>query len=358
MKILNNKLLILCSTILLSQTLNAKMTTCYKNNWSSPSTIKQTKMSGGECADKFTIDEMKQNGWNIYDIKIESSKNGMNYTYILTDEKEKVMPTYSYKDTQKRVITIPSFDIQQSKILNVTDDEATINIGDLKIGQSGIIVHKYEDGKSLIVSNATVISSNGSSSTLALSKFDDLRQDALPTSNRKAQEEDTFVLNYLYDASILIAPNVESFSKVRNVFVKHNFLHSDILATFLKQESKKTPSKELLQKFTKLQNIGTIFVALNSKIYILDAKSFKILDSYDISFDISNQQMPFYSRIDNLDTYVWDIDLNVEFIKEVYSKVKNHLSDEEELFEIEKDKLKEELDMTLYSNFYKKLLGL
>ena len=89
-----------------------------------------------------------------------------------------------------------------------------------------------------------------------------------------------------------------------------------------------------------------------------DAKSFKIIDSYALSFDYTNQQMPFYTRIYSIDTYVWDIDFNVELIKEIYTKVKNHLYDEEELFEIEKDKLKEELDMTLYSNYNKQFLGL
>lgn len=357
MKIFNNKLLILCSALFIAQSLNAKMTMCYKKEWSSPSTVTKIKMDGGECKSQYSINEMKKQGWYVQDIKIESSKKGMNYTYILTDIKEKVMPSYSYKNKNK-IITIPSFKIKYLKLSDVSDTNASINIGNLKIGQSGIVTHNYKNGKSLIVSNATVIESNENSSKLQLAKFDDLHQSALPTSNRKAQNGDTFILNYLYNASILIAPNIESFKKVRNVFIKHNFLHSDILATYLKYIREAVPTKEILQNFTKSQNIGTIFIALEGKVYIVDAKSFTVIDSYSLSFNYINQQMPFYTRIDSLDTYVWDIDFNVDFLTDIYDTVKEHILDEEELIEIEKEKRKEELDMTLYSNYYKKLLGL
>lgn len=352
-----NKLLILCSALLITQSLNAQTTMCFKKEWSSPSTITQTKMSGGECKEQYSIDDMTKNGWYIQDIKIESSKKGMNYTYILTDIKEKVMPTYSYK-SKNETITIPSFDIKYLKISNVSNNTATVNIGNLKVGQSGIITHNYSNTQSLVVSNATVISSNDNNSKLLLTKFDDLKQDALPTSNRKAQNGDTFILNYLYNASMLIAPNIESFKKVRNVFIKHNFLHSDILAIYLKNNGKKDVTKELLQNFAKEQNIGTIFIALDGKIHILDAKSFTIIGTHYLSFDYLNQQMPFYTRIDSLDTYVWAIDFNIDFIKDIYTVVKDHLLDEEEEKELAKEKIKEELDMTLYSNYYKKLLGL
>jgi len=356
MRIFNNKLLILCSTLFIAQSLNANTTICFKKEWSSPSTITQTKMSGGECQDNYSIDEMEKKGWHIQDINIESAKKGMNYIYTLTDEKEKVLSTYSYKGKNK-TLNIPSFDIKYLKVSNVTNNSATINLGDLTIGQSGIITHNYKNGQSLIVSNATVISSNESTSKLKLSVFDDLKQNAIPTSNRKTQNGDTFILNYLYNASILIAPNLESFKKTRNVFIKHNFLHSDILAIYLKNNGKKDLSKKLLQSFSKEQNIGTIFIALDGKTYVLDAKSFKIIGSYSLSFNYTDQQMPFYTRIDSLDTYVWDLDFNTDYLKEIYKTVKDHLLDEEER-EVAKDKMKEELDMTLYSNYYKKLLGL
>jgi hypothetical protein len=45
-------------------------------------------------------------------------------------------------------------------------------------GQTGIVVHIYDNDKRLIVSNAKVISSNEKSSVVEFFKFDDLKQDA------------------------------------------------------------------------------------------------------------------------------------------------------------------------------------
>jgi cytochrome c553 len=47
------------------------------------STIENTALDGGLCAGKNTIADMKAKGWNIDDIKISQTPNGMNFIYIL-----------------------------------------------------------------------------------------------------------------------------------------------------------------------------------------------------------------------------------------------------------------------------------
>jgi cytochrome c553 len=47
------------------------------------STIETTPLDGGLCAGKNTIADMKAKGWNVDDIKISQTANGMNFIYIL-----------------------------------------------------------------------------------------------------------------------------------------------------------------------------------------------------------------------------------------------------------------------------------
>lgn len=73
------------STIILlgSSSLFADTTMCFKENHQSMSTIENTPLDGGLCNGKFTINDMKAKGWNVDDIKISQSPNGMNFIYIL-----------------------------------------------------------------------------------------------------------------------------------------------------------------------------------------------------------------------------------------------------------------------------------
>jgi hypothetical protein len=126
-----------------------------------------------------------------------------------------------------------SLEIKTTHITNVTLNNAVINIANLSQGQSGIVMHTYDDSKLIIVANAIVESSNNKISIIKFSKFDDLNQNALPTTTLKPQNNDTFVLNYLYNKSLLIAPNAQSYKKVNKLYKNQTFLNSDIFASFL-----------------------------------------------------------------------------------------------------------------------------
>ena len=75
---------ILSSILLLtSSSIFADTTMCFKENHQSMSTIENTALDGGLCAGKNTISDMKAKGWNVDDIKISQTANGMNFIYIL-----------------------------------------------------------------------------------------------------------------------------------------------------------------------------------------------------------------------------------------------------------------------------------
>jgi hypothetical protein len=193
-----------------------------------------------------------------------------------------------------------SLEIKTTHITNVTLNNAVINIANLSQGQSGIVMHTYDDSKLIIVANAIVESSNNKTSTIKFSKFDDLNQNALPTTTLKPQNNDIFVLNYLYNKSLLIAPNAQSYKKVNKLYKNQTFLNSDIFASFLKLDSNPTPAKDDFILFCKKHNLGTIYFVIKNKIYIVDTRSFKVISQMDLEYSDKKMEEPFYTRVEEI----------------------------------------------------------
>jgi len=215
------------------------------------------------------------------------------------------------------------------KIENLKDNKSTINTGNLIVGQSAIVVHVYDSNRRLIVANAKVISSDENSSVVEFFSFDDLKQDAIPTTNRSVEIGDVLILNYMYDQSLLIAPDFDTYQAVQKSFTQNNFVHPDIFGATLKFENQPLPKKKDFQKFAIKQNLGTIFFVVDKKIYILDAKTFSILDQYDFPNTTKEQQMPFFTRVEDIKAPLIDF--------------KNFFSG---------------LDSSSYDNYYKGILGI
>lgn len=353
---INKNLLLLCGALFVSTSMFAKNTICYKKSWEEPSTIEVTPLDGGECKSEKSLKTMLNEGWYIKDIEIKSATKGLDYNYILSD----INPVELTKElTSSNDINAPvDTSLKVLKLSNVSVDSATINIGNLKIGQSGVIEHLYEDGHSIIVSSAYVKSSNASTSEIKFLPFLDLKQNAIPTTNRKAQNGDRFILNYMYDQSLLIAPNIETFKYVRENFETHNFIHSDIFGAYLKSEYQPNPSQKLIQDYAMSQNLGTIFFVVKSDLYIVDSRTFTILGKKRITNVTKKSQMPFYTRIENIESNLftngWFGWLDFSFIKDFLEDNRT----EEEILYGDLAKNKSEGSDIDYNTYYSNILGL
>lgn len=69
--------------LLSSSILSANTTMCFKENHKQMSTIESTKLSGGECKNLFSLNDMKNKGWSVDDIKISMNNGLYNFIYIL-----------------------------------------------------------------------------------------------------------------------------------------------------------------------------------------------------------------------------------------------------------------------------------
>lgn len=309
MKKMFNKVLFLSAAVLLSNNLLAQETICFKNGLEKPSLIETTPLDGEVCKGIQTLEDMKNSGWQVLDIKLQPVGNKFNYSYYFyKDDNKKSSVTPQKNVNQQLSLSKGEFSIKPigAKVTNINNNKSNIDIGNLIIGQSGIVVHIYDNDKRLIVSNAKVISSNENSSVVEFFPFNDLTQDAIPTSNRSVTENDILILNYMYNSSLLIAPTLDSFQAVRENFKLNNFMHSDIFAAKLKVENKPYPTKEDIQKFAIEQNLGTIFFVLDNKVYVLDTKTFTILESYAFAYESAEKQMPFYTRVEDIEESIFN----------------------------------------------------
>ena len=252
------------------------------------------------------------------------------------------------------------------QIFEVIGNKAKITKGNLALGQSGIINHKIGKNNSIILASAEVIETYNSYSVIEFSKFNDLIQEAIPNTTRKVQNKDIFILNYLYSASLLIAPNQESFINIRQVFSNHNFVHSDIFASHLKIEGEPFPSKEFIKEYTRKENIGTIFYAIDQTVYIFDAKSFKKIASFTFPYDEEDAQLPFYTRVEQIEEgqFSWLKGLSWESMAKMLRTFgflpKENRYDDYEL-EDEEGNIIENSNLTVteqYNLYYIKFLGL
>ena len=299
-----NKLLLASATICLTSNLTfAQETTCYKNEVEKPSLIEDVTLDGGICGGKLSLNQMKNDGWDILDIKITTTQNKFNYTYYFTKgENKKLSLNEETTTTSNKEFSIKPLGI---KIDNIANNKSTINVGNLIVGQTGVVVHIFDNDKKLIVSNAKVISSNSTSSVVEFYKFEDLKQNAVPTSKREVVNNDMLILNYMYNSSLLITPTLDAFQTVRDNFKLNNFVHSDIFAARLKVDHNPYPTKEDIQNFAIEQNLGTIFMVIENRVYVIDTKTFTILANYSVSYEKNGSTMPFYTRIENIEETIF-----------------------------------------------------
>lgn len=301
---------IIFTLVLFLSTIVAQTTLCYKNSTLEATIENDVLLDGGECLSSYSKKDMIRDGWKLTSYNSVKKEDKYNHIFVFSKQDTstvRTLPKLFYKKTY-------------TKIYDTTIDTAKIDLAYLKVGQSGAIVQQVGD-KYLIVSSATVIDSNKDGSTIKFIDIDLLKQEALPTSTLKPKEGDTFVLNHLYNTSLLIVPNSKAKKMILENYKKQNFLSEDFFASYLKLEHTPIPSKEDITDFCKNQQIGTIYIVIKNQLYIVDALSFAIIDTIDVAVNDSRTQMPFYTKIEEIESSMFDIDFTLGTVTNFVKKL-------------------------------------
>lgn len=196
----------------------------------------------------------------------------------------------------------------ESPIVSVNEEktEVTIEVDKIDVGVSGFVVHKIADGHTSILNNAVVSSYDKETkiATLELSEFNALSNSALPNGNWKVQVGDTAVLAFGYTRGMLIAPNEDIYYKITKNS-KLQWVHPDIFATLLSFNGHPTPLREDFTQMSISSSVGLVYIYLNQIVYTLDSKSFKILATTEAKLDEGIVNLPFYTRVPEIDANWW-----------------------------------------------------
>ncbi len=202
-----------------------------------------------------------------------------------------------------------SFDMPRyfAKISSIDKNTAFIEDNDsIKIGSSGVVTHRFDDGIASIVARAIVIEKNGKMAKIRFEVFENLKQEAFPIPKILPQIGDEVELNFLYSRSLIVVPNEEIYKQIIEIFPNITFIHPDIVGAYLSYEYKPNPTRKDFRKMCNFGNAGLIFIALNKEAYFLDCLSFKILQKFK-SGEVANYQLPFFTRVKDIKTIFYKL---------------------------------------------------
>jgi len=188
---------------------------------------------------------------------------------------------------------------------SVSEDSKTGTIKTARIepGVSGFVVRHFTPEHSAIIADATVSSYDDASGvlTVAFSAYTGLQQNSLPKGEWQPKAGDEVILAFAYTRGVLIAPTRETYLKLTEQLGSIEWMHADMLATFLSYRGHPTPLKEDLADFCTAATTGLLFVYLDDSLFTLDCQSLSLLQVSKAGLTYETPQLPFYSRVDEID---------------------------------------------------------
>jgi hypothetical protein len=148
------------------------------------------------------------------------------------------------------------------KIVEVQKDYAKID-NYVKKGISGYVICNYQDTPIICARAITY------GNIVKFYPYENLKNDAFALPLVMPKVGDKIILGKDYDRILIIAPNQETYIKVKNMYKRFDVISSDVFAPFIND----LPTKEDFRKFCDDFNIGRIIFVLD-KIYEVDSFSF------------------------------------------------------------------------------------
>jgi len=199
--------------------------------------------------------------------------------------------------------------VVKSPIISVDEKNniATIKIDKIDVGMSGFISHEISKDHTVILKNIVVTDFDAQSkiATLKMSSYDALKNNALPSGRWVVEVGDEAILAFGYTRGTLISPSEEIYHRITRSVKDLQWVHPDIFATILSFNGHPTPLREDFTKLSISTSVGLVFIYLEQKLFTVDAKTFKILSITDAQLKQESTQLPFYTRIEEIDAAWW-----------------------------------------------------
>lgn len=191
-----------------------------------------------------------------------------------------------------------------SKIVELNQEAQTakIVIDKVDVGVSGYVVHHITPEHSSILKRCVVTAYDPATktATIKMQQFDMLKNNALPSGKWEVAVGDSVELAFAYTRSLLVSPSEEIYYQISKA-VNTQWIHPDIFATLLSFEGHPTPLLSDFKALATSSSVGLIFIYLDKKLYTVDSNSFKILHIDEAPLTQDSVQLPFYSRVEEID---------------------------------------------------------
>ncbi|MDF1882239.1 plasminogen-binding N-terminal domain-containing protein [Sulfurimonas sp. MAG313] len=171
-----------------------------------------------------------------------------------------------------------------------------------QVGMYGVIVKHFNDKHATALSWVEVTGIKEGKIHAKMIPIYALEQSALPAGTWVSDVGDELVLGYNYHRALLIAPNPSVYKKVTQYHKEKKWVHPDIFAAVLSTNGHPTPLIEDFSNMCRVNNIGVISFVIDSSILTLDCHSFKILSNKKTLQQNNEVQLPFYTRVTNIES--------------------------------------------------------
>ena len=189
-------------------------------------------------------------------------------------------------------------------ITAINEDEEVISISPIQgaqVGMYGVIVQHFTNTHSTALSWVEITDIQADTISAKMIPIFALEQSALPTGTWTAEIGDEVVLGYNYHRALLIAPNPSVYKKVTTYHHNRKWIHPDIFTTVLSSHGHPSPLVEDFQYTCRANNIGLVSFVFDKSIVTVDCQSFKIVQNKTTSLTTDEIQLPFYTRVVNIE---------------------------------------------------------
>jgi len=189
-----------------------------------------------------------------------------------------------------------------TNITSVNEQEiSTPTVEGAQVGMYGAIVHWFDETHATALSWVEIKKIDEDGITLTMAPILALEQSALPSGRWVPKIGDEVILGYNYQRGLLIAPNSNIYKKITHYHQDRSWVHPDIFATTLSSNGHPTPLREDFTAVCRANNIGIVSFMFDKSIITVDCHSFKILQNKSTSVKADDPQLPFYSRVTNIE---------------------------------------------------------
>jgi hypothetical protein len=184
----------------------------------------------------------------------------------------------------------------ESRVVSIKDNIIGLS-GNIPSGRAGIVIHNYGKGLRAITHRAVSLRGNRA----LVKRYLGLEHDNIPDIKTSVRVGDKVLFGNLYSNILLIAPNKRVYKSITKKFPDRFWIHPDIYANFFIENGDDIVTIENLREFATKSLVGLVAIVAKDGLRILDPISGKYLRRLPLNINITEAQIPFYARFENID---------------------------------------------------------